>query len=159
MDKQEFSRRVNAMMDRLYRISYGQLREEQDRMDAVQDALLRAWMNRHKLRRPEYFETWLVRILINCCHNRQRDQRRTVPLEAAPEAAVGDPPATPDFELRSAILSLPEKQRIVIILHYMEDYSVEETAKILKLPRETVRTRLRRARAALREQLERGEAP
>ena len=121
MDKQEFSRRVNAMMDRLYRISYGQLREEQDRMDAVQDALLRAWMNRHKLRRPEYFETWLVRILINCCHNRQRDQRRTVPLEAAPEAAVGDPPAIPDFELRSAILSLPEKQRIVIILHYMED--------------------------------------
>lgn len=159
MDKQEFSRRVNAMMDRLYRISYGQLREEQDRMDAVQDALLSAWENRHKLRRPEHFETWLVRILINCCHNRQRDRQRTAPLEAAPEIAVCDPPASPDPELRDAVLSLPEKQRIVIILHYMEDYTVDETARILKLPRETVRTRLRRARTALRNRLEGGKDP
>lgn len=152
MDRDEFSRRVNAMMDRLYRVSYSQLREPQDRMDAVQDALLKAWANRHKLRSPEYFETWLIRILLNCCHDRQRWSKRLLPLDAVPEASEeafdGDP------EVRDAILRLNEKQRTAIVLHYMEDYSVDEIARILKIPRETVRTRLRRGRAALRAMLE-----
>ena len=158
MDREEFSRRVNAMMDRLYRITYGQLREPQDRMDAVQEALLKAWSGRHRLRKPEYFETWLIRILINECHNVQRRQRRTAPLDSAPEAAEDDRRLDALFgrdpAVREAILGLSEKLRIVVILHYMEDYPVEEVARVLRLPRETVRTRLRRARAALRMTLE-----
>lgn len=152
MDREEFSRRVNAMMDRLYRISYSQFREPQDRMDAVQDALLRAWTHRYRLKRPEYFETWLIRILLNCCHDRQRLSKRLMPLDAAPEAS--EDPFDGDPDVRDAIMRLNEKQRTAIVLHYMEDYSVDDIARILKVPRETVRTRLRRGRAALRAMLE-----
>ena len=75
MDKQEFADRVHAMQERLYRMTYGQLREEQDRRDAVQEAILKAWQSRERLRDPAYFETWLIRILINECHNIQRAGR------------------------------------------------------------------------------------
>lgn len=157
MDREEFSRRVNAMMDRLYRISYGQLREPQDRMDAVQDALLKAWTARGRLRSPEYFETWLVRILINECHNRQRAKRRAAPMDAAPEPSADDPALDALYgrnaEVRDAVRALSGKLRVVVILYYMEDYGIDEIARILRLPRETVRSRLRRARAALREAL------
>ena len=152
MDREEFSRRVNGMMDRLYRISYSQLREPQDRMDAVQDALLKAWSNRHRLKNPEYFETWLIRILLNSCHDQQRRSKRVAPLEEMPEVAEASFDGNP--EVRDAILRLNEKQRTTIVLFYMEDYSVDEIARILKIPRETVRTRLRRGRDALRALLE-----
>lgn len=148
MEREEFTRRVRAVTDRLYRISYGQLREPQDRMDAVQNALLKAWSARHRLRDPAHFETWLIRILINECHNLQRRQRPTMPLEFLPDRPDDAPGGNPD--VRDAILQLPEKQRIVVILHYMEGYKIAEIAKILRLPDETVRSRLKRARAALK---------
>ena len=85
MDKQEFADRVHAMQERLYRLAYGQLREEQDRRDAVQEAILKAWQSRERLRDEAYFETWLVRILINECHNIQRAGRRIFPVERLPE--------------------------------------------------------------------------
>ena len=148
MEREEFTRRVQAITDRLYRITYGQLREPQDRLDAVQNALLKAWTHRHKLRRPEYFETWLIRILINECHNLQRRQRPQLPLELIAEQA--DEPASGNRELREAILQLPEKQRTAVILHYMEGYKTAEIARIQRVPAETVRSRLKRARAALK---------
>ena len=72
MDKQEFTVRVLAMEGRLYRISRGLLAEEQDRLDAAQEAVIRAWQNLSRLRHEEFFETWLTRILINECRNIQR---------------------------------------------------------------------------------------
>ena len=72
MDKREFADRVHAMQEKLYRITYGQLRDEQDRKDAVQEAIFKAWKNRGRLRDETLFETWLIRILINECHNIQR---------------------------------------------------------------------------------------
>ena len=81
MDKQEFSRRVLAVEGRLYRISCGMLREPQDRLDAVQEAVLKAWQNLGRLRREEFFETWLTRILINECHNIQGARRRIASVD------------------------------------------------------------------------------
>lgn len=154
MNRDEFAQRVRTSQEKLYRITYGLLREPQDRMDAVQDAIFKAWRNLGKLRAEEYFDTWLIRILINECHNRQRAQSRLLPLDSAPEPSE-------DFQgnsqLRDAILSLPEKLRIPIILHYMEGYRTDEIALLLRLPGGTVRSRLRRARAMLKALLEHPE--
>lgn len=79
MDKKEFAERVHAMQERLYRLTAGQLREEQDRKDAVQEAIFKAWKGRARLRDKAYFETWLIRILINECHNIQREAMRMRP--------------------------------------------------------------------------------
>ena len=151
MNREEFTARVQAMTDRLYRVSYGQLREEQDRRDAVQETLFKAWANLHRLRSEAYFETWIIRILLNECHNLQRRAQRTAPLEAPPSP---EPDFDGNAEIRDAVRALPEKLRTAVILHYMEGYRVREVARILRVPEETVKSRLRRARAALRQSLE-----
>lgn len=151
MNREEFSQRIRANQDRLYRITCGLLREPQDRLDAVQEAILKAWCSLPRLRNEEYFDTWLIRILINECHNQHRVQARFVPLESAPEPAEE---FRGDSQLRDAILALPEKLRIPILLHYMEGYRTDEIAHILRLPGGTVRSRLRRARTMLKTILE-----
>ena len=154
MDKQEFADRVHAMQERLYRIAYGQLREEQDRRDAVQEAVLKAWQSRERLRDAAYFETWLIRILINECHNIQRAGRRFFPSERLPEQPYTEKNMEgSDADLRRAILALPMKLRLPVMLHYIEGYTTEEAGRILHVPVGTVRSRLKKARVLLRAQL------
>lgn len=92
------------------------------------------------------FKTWLIRILINECRNIQRKQHRVVPMEHLPEQAH---PAH-DMGLRDLIDRLPEKQRLCVILHYMEGLPIKQVARILRVPDATVRGRLMQARKALK---------
>ena len=157
MEHREFADRVHAAQERLYRIAYGQLREEQDRKDAVQEAILKAWQSRNRLRDAAYFETWLIRILINECHNIQRANRRTVPVERMPEQPyVEKHMEGSDAELREAVLNLPMKLRLPVMLHYIEGYTTGDVAAILHVPVGTVRSRLKKARGVLKTEL--GEA-
>ena len=156
MNRQEFTRRVLALEGRLYRISCGMLRSPQDRQDAVQEAVLKAWQKLDGLRNEKFFETWLTRILINECYNLLAARKSQLPLEEAPEL-----PALPEGasrELRDALLGLEEKLRLPVILHYMEGYRVREIAGILGLPEGTVKTRLARAKRELKKYLEEDEA-
>lgn len=148
MDKQEFSRRVLAVENRLYRISYGMLHNPQDQMDAVQEAVLKAWQGRKRLRREAYFETWLTRILINECHNIQSARRRVTPLDPMPERVA--PPEDEKRALRDALLTLEEALRLPLMLSYMEGYKVREIAQILHLPEGTVKSRIARAKRKLK---------
>ena len=148
MDKQEFTGRVQAISDNLYRIACGQLRDHNDRCDAVQEAVLKAWSSRYILRDTRYFETWLIRILINECHMIQRRKARVMPAEYIPEPITENSDSTSG--LREAILALPEKLRMPVILHYMEGYDSKEIARMLRIPAGTVRTRLMRARNQLK---------
>jgi RNA polymerase sigma-70 factor (ECF subfamily) len=147
MTKEAFGLRVTSEQGRLYRIARGYLRGESDCLDAVSEAILKAWQKRDTLRDEQFFGTWLIRILIRECVNIQRKQRRTVPVEALPE-----PPQPPsdNEELRLALDALPQKLRAVTVLHYMEGYDVEDTAKILGVTKGAVCSRLSRARVSLR---------
>jgi len=151
MNKQEFARRVLAVENRLYRISCGMLKNPQDRMDAVQEAVMKAWANVHSLRREEYFETWLTRILINECHNILKARKNIVQLESLPEqgAYTGD-----NKPLRDALLALDVQLRLPVLLYYMEGYRLREIAQILRVPEGTVKTRLTRAKKKLKTLLE-----
>lgn len=143
MTDEAFTEGIVSLCDSLYRISYGLLRGEQDRRDAVQEALARAWEKRRSLRNDRYLKTWVIRILINECHNIQRRSARHAYV-------VGEVSTTiPDRSLHDAILALPETYRIPIMLHYMEGYSLQEIAVLLRLPVGTVGTRLHRGRARL----------
>ena len=152
MDRQEFTQRVFSVNDKLYRIAYGQLRNVHDCCDAVQEAILKAWSSRDKLRKQEYFESRLIRILINECHNLQRRRKRVSPMETIPEQASCAPPDISD--VHDAVLALDEKYRLPLILHYMSGDTTEEIGRILHLPTGTVRSRLRRARERLKTELE-----
>lgn len=153
MNKSEFTDRVLAAEGRLYRVAQGMLRNAQDRDDAVQEAVVKAWQNLDRLRDDAIFETWLTRILINECYNLLRLRSRISPMERVPE-----PQAPPDdgAGLREAIMSLKADERIAVILHYMEGYRTREIASILRLPEGTVKSRLKRARTQLKRMLSEG---
>ena len=156
MNRQEFTRRVLALEGRLYRISCGMLRSPQDRQDAVQEAVLKAWQKLDGLRNEKFFETWLTRILINECYNLLAARKTQLPLEEAPELPAADEGG--NRALRDALLGLDEKLRLPVMLHYMEGYRVREIAGILGLPEGTVKTRLARAKRELKKYLEEEEA-
>ena len=151
MTKEEFVRQAEEMRLPMYRVASAYLRQESDRMDAAQEALMKAWQALPRLKEERYFKTWLIRILIRECVNIQRRQRRVMPMERLPEMETRE--MEPPSPLREAILALPENQRIVIVLYYMEGYTVEEIMKALRLPKGTVCSRLNRARQRLKEYL------
>lgn len=151
MDRDEFSQRILDMRPTLYRVSYGLLSSQSDREDAVQSAILKAWQKQGKLRDERAMQGWVVRILVNECYNILRSRSRVTSVAEVPERIA---PPDSNAELHDALLQLPDKLRLPVILHYMEGYSVEEMAHILRLPQGTVKSRLRRARMGLKELLE-----
>ena len=106
-----------------------------------------------QLRRPEFFETWLTRILLNECHRELRRRKRFSGEEALPETA--GPDVYDALPLREAVRRLPEELRTVVILRYFTGLTLQETAESLELPVGTVSTRQRKALQLLR--LELGE--
>ena len=150
----DFIQRVRACERRLYRVARTMLPQECDCEDAVQEALLRAWDRRESLRQEAYFDTWLIRILINQCKTFYR-RRPPEPAELTEDIPQVTSEETPLLE---ALMTLPRKQRVTLELHYIEGYSVAETARILRLPEGTVKWRLKRGRELLKQSLNREEA-
>ena len=152
MDKEQFARQVTSLQGSLYRVAASYLSGESDRLDAVAEAIARAWEKRHTLRDPLLFRTWITRILIRECVNIQRKQKRSFPVEALPEGEMGGGDER-TMLLRDALRQLPQKQRTMIVLHYMEGYSVREIAAMLRTTKGAVCAGLSRARDRLREMI------
>ena len=147
----KFSRAVTALRPTLYRVCRAQLNDPADREDAVQEAIFRAWRKRDTLREPRHFNAWLIRILINECHDIQRRRKRDLLTDDPPEPPTGGDSRL--SELRDALTALDEKQRLCVLLHYIEGYSVKEVARMLNIGESAVKLRLMRGRKRLRELL------
>lgn len=143
----EFSTRIVTMMQTLYRISFAQLPQSCDRDEAVQECLYKAWKKRHQLKDERYMQTWVIRILINECHNIQRKKGRELPLNEVPERVA---PEDANLELHDALFSIDETLRMPIILHYIEGFSIGEISQILRCPQGTVKSRMLRGRQELK---------
>ena len=150
ISEEHFTEQTMAMGPVLYRMSMSILRHEADCRDAVQQALLKAWIARERMD-PERFRPYLTRIVINECRNIQRQRMRVSPVAEFEEAGAAWQPE--ESELAEAIRMLPESLRTPLLLHYMENYSEKETAKALGLSVTAVKNRLYRARRALKQRL------
>ena len=151
MNGTEFAQRITDITPMLYRVCCMQLQSPADRDDAVQEAIFRAWKKIDTLRHEEYFNTWMVRILINVCRDIQKSRRRTLTTDMLPEPPTQ--PASREDELKYALQALDEKQRIAVLMHYMEGYSVREVADMLGIGISAVKLRLMRGRQKLRDLL------
>ena len=152
MDKEQFARQVTDLQGSLYRVAASYLHGESDRLDAVSEAITRGWEKRHTLRDEQLFRTWITRILIRECINIQRKQKRSVPVEQMPESMATDEDKRVTA-LREALEQLPQRQRTMVVLHYMEGYDVRETARIMGTKKGAVCAGLARAREALRQMI------
>ena len=128
----------------------GYLEEGWNNPEALDEAIYRGLRGCKRLRQPEYFSTWLTRILINSCHDIRRKNHRTVSLDEVPEQGED----FPDLALAQAMEKLPEKYRLPLTLCYSEHMTLAEAGKALGLPASTVQSRVRRGIARLRKEMD-----
>ena len=125
--------------------------------DAVQETFLKAWKSRDRFRGEAEEKTWLTRIAINTCKDMLKSSwakhtDRSVTPDSLPEGSV--PFDERDDTVTRAVMSLPQKIKEVTLLHWYQGMTLNEMAKVLKLPRSTVNYRLKKAKAKLKEELE-----
>lgn len=150
MDNNEFAARAEQLKARLYRTALLYLGSEAMAVDAVDEAVFRGLTGLKKLRQPEFFDTWMTRILINECKQELRRRKREQPLDMLPETAVEDYDALP---LNDAIRRLSPELKEVVILRYFAGFTLAQTAESLNIPQGTVVSRQRRALAVLKLEL------
>lgn len=157
MDKKEFSKRIEQLKKRLYKTAFLYLGSEASAMEAVDEAVYKALKHLSKLREPQYFDTWITRILINECKKELKRLKRVFPTEYIEESEA----AEFDFDtlpLKEAIKKLPQILRTVIILRYFSGYTLAETAATLEIPQGTVVTHQRKALSLLKLELSEEDA-
>jgi RNA polymerase sigma-70 factor, ECF subfamily len=171
-DAQAFRTIMERHNRRLYRVARTMMQDESEAEDVVQEAYLHAFAALAGFRGESSLSTWLTRITVNEALGRKRRRRPTVGLEVVetlqestaqiidfPTMTSSDPErSAAQHEIRRllelAIDKLPEPFRLVFVMRDVEDLSIEETASLLGIRPETVKTRLHRARRMLRETLD-----
>ena len=153
MDREQERREQFAALARehgraMFRAARAVLDSDADAQDAVGEALLRAWQSFDRLRDPAAARPWLLKIAVNCARAQLRRARPVLPLE---EAAGSAAPAEEPLGLWELVRALPEDQRLAVTLYYYDGLSVGEIARVLGVPRGTVKSRLARGRDRLRE--------
>ncbi|MBZ9896343.1 RNA polymerase sigma factor [Mesorhizobium sp. BR1-1-6] len=166
-DSDAFRKIMKLNNQRLYRLARGMVRNDSEAEDIVQEAYVRAFTNLGTYRGDASLSTWLSRIVINEALGRLRKGRRTVAMPENPEAQIIRFPLNPSDDpertmaqrqilglVERATDSLPDAYRAVFVARVIEGLSIEETADLLGVRPETVKTRLHRARVLLRKALD-----
>ncbi len=167
-DRDAFETMIHTMSRPLFAIAYGILQSREEAEDAVQDAFVKAWKSRWRVRDPQKFPAWLATIARHRAHDVLR-RRRNVPLgehcrAGASPAAATDAVAlqtssqTPDdtdrhAQVHAALATLPELHRSAVALRYLEDMDYATIEQTLGLTNGALRGILGRALGAMRKQL------
>ena len=144
----------NALIEnyeKYYRLAYGLVRSETDALDVVQESAYKAIMKSESLRKEEFVDTWLCRIVMNEANGFFRKKRD---LSDVSEMNLSTEDTYTDIDLARAIDSLEAKEKEVVILRYFEDKKIEEIAEIMNEKVGAVKSRLYRCMEKLRTRLE-----
>jgi RNA polymerase sigma-70 factor, ECF subfamily len=149
---QAFCQLVEERKESIYRIAYSYVRNKEDALDIVSESVYKAYVSIGHLQNPRHFQTWFTRILINNAINHIQKNKKLFPLDEgiAVKQQAGSVSSEETIDLYRAIDGLPAKERMVIILMYVEGFTLTEIADLLKCPLGTVKTRLNRALKTLR---------
>lgn len=153
MTETQFTEAVEQYLDMVYRIALNWFRIPADAEDVAQTVMLRLWQTETAFESEAHLRHWLTRVTLNCCKDLSRTpwKRRVIPLEGITEPAFADPAHRGLFR---EVMALPGKYRVPLYLYYYEGYRVAEVGELLGLKPSTVQTRLARARAKWKTQME-----
>ena len=155
--EQELIELIKTNQERYYRVAFTYVKNKEDALDVVHNAIVKALQKIDQLQKKEYLGTWFYRILINEGISFIRKRRNIIELDGLPESQI---PVTKDIDkeqhmtLYAAIDQLPLKYKTVIILRFFEDLKLEEIAKITETNLSTVKSRLYKALELLRMDIE-----
>ncbi len=143
---------------RFYKTAKAILKNDDDVYDALQEALMSIYQNIKQLKDLKFFSTWSTRIIINKCYDLLRKRKNNiVPFDENMENDINnsknDVYEVDQYGIKKAVEGLNGELKLITILYYYDDYSVNEIAEILDIPTGTVKSRLSRAREILKMKL------
>ena len=145
---------VNKHSNMIFRICYGILCNKDDAEDAMQDTFLKYLTKAPKFESDEHEKAWLIRVATNVSKNMfiLRYKRKSIDIDELVDVGV----TNEDKYVFEAISELPVKYKIVMMLFYIEGYSVKEVSKIISVSEDAVRKRLQKGREILKLEIEKG---
>ncbi len=139
---------VKTYIDTVFRIALSYTKHPQEAEDITQNVFFALLREKKPFETEAHIKHWLIRVTINECKKKLRSPWRSVlPLE---DCRISFP-AQENSDLYDAVMDLPVKYRMPIYLHYYENYSTEEIAKLLRMPKGTVCSNLKRGREQLKQ--------
>ncbi|MBU8881244.1 sigma-70 family RNA polymerase sigma factor [Bacillus sp. FJAT-29790] len=144
---------LNLYKEPMYRVAYSYMQNEHDANDALQEMTYQCLKNIHKVQTPQYFKTWLVRVVINTCLMMKRQQKRIIVTN---DLLQQPQHMTELFELNDVISQLPIEQQELVHLKYFRDLKNSEIATLQNIPEGTVKSRLHKTLKKLRHLLGEG---
>jgi len=173
-DERAFRELVEEHRDRIYTLTYRMLGNRAEAEDVAQEVFIAVFKTVDQFREEAKLSTWIYRVAVNHCKNRikylaRRHERDQTELDESNDpgsdsvASTTSAPRRPDRQvegaeidrlMQEAIAALDEEHRALVILRDLEDLSIEEICEITGLPDGTVKSRLHRARLALRKKMQ-----
>ncbi len=160
-DRESFESLAQMSIAWLYNVAQLMLADSDLAQDAVQEALVVSWRDLRGLRDPDRFDAWLRRVLVRCVYRVAKGERR----QAERERLAGGDDTSPDAageladrdQIDRVFRRIKPEYRAVIVLHHYLGFSDQEAGEALGVPAGTVKSRLHRATAAMRAELEADE--
>ena len=164
-DRKAFEALVALHSRRVYNLALGYTGRHHDAEEIAQTVFVKVWKALPQFRGASAFSTWLYRLTLNACtdhYRRERKRRGDLSLDDPDLSPIRDAAPSPEeiviqWEeeaiLRKALAELPEQHRVILILREMDGLDYQEIAQVLEIQVGTVKSRLARARRALREKL------
>ena len=163
-DADAFEQLVEAYRNQVFRLALRMCGNEADADEVAQEAFLSAWKGLPNFRGESRFSTWLYQLTTHAAIDLLRREKRQAAAEDIDGITAADDAPSPQQqaeraetrrEVRAALMQLPEEYRQVLLLRFMQELSYEEIGQALKLPAGTVKSRLNRAKAQLKDILSR----
>ena len=144
------------MQNKLYKIAYNILKNEEDALDAIQETIVMVYNNMNKIEYIESFENWVITILYNECKKIYRKNKKTVFLDISKNNGIddidcGDLDSSLNFY--ELIKNLSIKEQNILILYYQNDCSIKDISKILNMKINTVKSIMKRAKEKIEKEL------
>lgn len=157
-DKQAFTQIIINIQDDLYKIAKTRISNEADIDDLIQETMVESYKHIKSLSEPYNVKMWIIKILINKCNKLYKKKyKKDISIdEYNMENYIilnNQKDIEDDLNFYYLIKCLKYEERIIIILYYKEQYSIEEISKILKMNKNTIKTHLYRARQKIKENL------
>lgn len=152
-DKDSFIQLIEPIKEKLYRVAFVYLKNEDDALDCVHDGILKAIKSLDTLKEPQHFNTWITKIIVNVCKDYIKKNSKVVLVDIndyEDKLISEDNKNDVNFEIKTALNKLSEKERNLIIMRYLEDNSLKDIVIKTNLPLGTVKSKLNRTLIKLR---------
>ena len=156
-DEEAFETIIKAESDKLYKTAILYVRNKEDALDVIQETVYKAFVSINQLNNPEYFSTWLIRILIHSSYQLLNKKNKTVlsgDVLIHKILETNHQNVEMEIDLPYALSTLDNSYQTAIILFYYHDLSIKSIAEAMEKPESTIKTYLRRAKIELKKVIE-----